>query len=141
MAASTYRKGSMAKKGEISTPEELAEVLKKYEDAESAILVYLEAGAITKAFVAPYETVRKTAKAIAEGELRTAGERKRVTNTGNCGWTKPTKRVLDVASWKEAMREHGKLSTIQRAFDNAETDLELAQEPFMVLPTGNFYIK
>ena len=127
--------------GEVKTPDELAEILKKYEDAESAILVYKEAGAITAAFVEPYNVVRKTAKAMAEGELRTAGERKRITSTGNCGWTQPKKPVLDAAAWKEAMREHAKLSTIQRAFDNAEADLELAQEPFKVLPAGNFYIK
>jgi hypothetical protein len=123
------------------TPEALSEILKKYEDAESAILVYKEAGAITKAFVEPYETVRKTAKAMAEADLRTSGERKRITSTGNCGWTKPTKPVLDAAAWKEAQRKHPKLSTIQRAFDNAEADLDLAQEPFKVLPSGNFYIK
>ena len=131
----------VAEERKVQTAEELAAILKKYEDAESAILVYKEAGAITKAFVDPYDIVRKTAKAMAEDDLRGTGERKRITNTGNCVWTNPTKPVLDEADWKEAQREHSKLSTIQRTFDNAEADLKLAQEPFMVLPAGTFYIK
>ncbi len=125
----------------IKTAEELAEILKKYEDAESAILVYNEAGAAIKVHNEPYDIVRKTARACAEADLRNTGETKRVTNTGNCGWTKPTKPKLDESAWQEAQRESGKLSTIQRAFDNAKADLDLAQEPFLVLPAGTFYIR
>ncbi len=125
----------------IKSAEELAEILKKYEDAESAILVYNEAGAAIKVHNEPYSVVKKTALALAEADLRVSGERKRVTNTGNCGWTKPTKPVLDEEAWKEAQRESPKLSTIQRAFDNTEADLKLAQEPFLVLPAGRFYIR
>ena len=125
----------------IKTAEELAEILKKYEDAESAILVYNEAGAAIKFHNEPYSAVKKTALACAQADLRTTGETKRVTNTGNCGWTKPKTPVLDPEAWKEAQRESGKLSTIQRAFDNAKADLDLAQEPYLVLPAGRFYIK
>jgi hypothetical protein len=125
----------------IKTAEELAAILKKYEDAESAILVYKEAGAAIKQHNEPYAAIKKTASALAEADLRVSGESKRVTNTGNCGWTKPTKPVLDEEAWKEAVRENGKLSTIQRAFDNAKADLEMAQEPYMVLPQGRFYIR
>lgn len=126
---------------EIKTAEELAAILKKYEDAESAILVYKEAGAIMKAFDEPYDAVRMTAKAMAQADLRLGGERKRVTNTGNCGWTKPKKAKLDPEQWRSAQREDADLADLQKAFDNAEADLVLAQEPFMVLPEGSFYIK
>ena len=126
---------------EVKTAEELAAILKKYEDAESAILVYKEAGAITKAFSEPYNIVRMTAKAQAQADLRVTGERKRVTNTGNCGWTKPQKAKLDPEQWKDAQRDDTDLADLQKAFDNAESDLVLAQEPFMVLPEGSFYIK
>ena len=125
----------------IKSAEELAGILKKYEDAESAILVYKEAGAIMKAFSEPYDIVRMTAKALAQADLRVSGERKRVTNTGNCGWTKPQKAKLDPELWKNAQREDSDLADLQKVFDNAESDLELAQEPFMVLPEGSFYIK
>ncbi len=131
----------MADKLIVKTPEELSAILKKYEDAESAILVYKEAGAIIKAFDEPYDTVRKTAKAMAEADLRGTGERKRVTNTGNCGWTKPKKAKLDPEQWRGAQREDSELADLQKAFDNAEADLVLAQEPYMVLPAGSFYIK
>ncbi len=126
---------------EVKSAEELAAILKKYEDAESAILVYKEAGAIMKAFDEPYNIVRMTAKAQAQADLRVTGERKRVTNTGNCGWTKPQKAKLDPEQWKDAQREDSALADTQKAFDAAESDLVLAQEPYMVLPDGSFYIK
>ncbi len=136
-----YERENMPDPSTIKTAEELAEILKKYEDAESAILVYNEAGAAIKAHNTPYDAIKKTALALAEADLRVTGETKRVTNTGNCGWTKPQKPVLDEEAWKEAQREDRKMATIQRAFDNTEADLKLAQEPFLVLPAGRFYIK
>lgn len=131
----------MADPSTIKSAEELAAILKKYEDAETAILVYKEAGAAIKMHNDPYSAIKKTSLACAQADLRNTGETKRVTNTGNCGWTKPSKPVLDEEAWKEAQRESPKLSTIQRAFDNAEADLKLAQEPHLVLPAGRFYIR
>ncbi len=119
------------------SPNELLQKLTQYEDAETAIAVYREANFI----IAQLEDVKKAALNLAESELRSTGETGRKTPFGSCGWTQPKTRQLDKDAWQAAVAEDSDLSAIQMNFNRARSLLEKAQEPFLRLPEGRFFIK
>lgn len=119
------------------TPTELVQKLTEYEDLETAVAVYKEANFL----IAQFEDVKKAALSLAESELRSTGETGRKTAIGSCGWTQPKTPQLDKEAWAAAIGKDTDLATFQRHFDAAEKVLRKAQEPFMKLPEGRFYIK
>lgn len=119
------------------TPAELIQKLTQYEDGDTAIAVYKEANLA----ISQLEEVKRAALALAESELRQAGEVSRKTVAGSCGWTAPKTRQLDKDAWQAALAADTDLTAIQINFDRAKTILEKAQEPFTRLPESRFFIK
>lgn len=121
----------------MTTVIELAQKLAQYEDADTAIAVYKEASLL----IGQLEDVKQSALSLAESELRSTGEVSRKTIVGSCGWTSPKTKQLNKAAWQSAIAESADLTAVQVNFNRAEETLKKAQEPFMVLPEGRFFIK
>lgn len=119
------------------TPIELAQKLTQYEDVDTAIVVYREANLA----IAEFEKVKQAALSLAENELRSTGEANHKSIAGSCGWTQPKTKQLDKGAWQAALATNAELECYQINFDQAEKLLRKAQEPFMKLPEGRFFIK
>lgn len=119
------------------SPVELAQKLTQYEDVDTAIAVYKEANFI----IGQLEDVKKAALSLAENELGLSGEVKRETIAGSCGWTAPKTKQLNKGKWQAAIAESGDLNSIQINFNVAEKLLKKAQEEYMELPEGKFFIR
>jgi phage terminase large subunit GpA-like protein len=121
---------------EVKSEAELAAILAQFEDVDSAIAVYKEANAA----IAQFEEIKKAALSLAENELRSTGEVAKRTAVGSCGWTQPKTPQLDKTAWEAAISENPELSAYEVNFNRAEKLLKKAQEPFMKLPEGRFFI-
>lgn len=119
------------------SPLELAAILAQYEDEESAILVYKEAASI----MAEYNKVKQQCVQMVEASLIASGKTKLVLDVGTAGWSAPKKKKLNEARWLAALEVDTDLAALQGKFHDAEQELERAQEPFMELPEGRFYIR
>lgn len=119
------------------SPNELLQKLTQHEDAETAIAVYKEANHI----IGLFEEVKQAALSLAENELRSTGETGRKTIAGSCGWTQPKTRQLDKDAWQKAVAQNYDLEAIQVNFERAKQTLDKAQEPYLKLPEGRFFIR
>ncbi len=121
----------------MKTPQELLATLTGEETAETAVIIYKEAGSYASA----YKDVQQTALACAQADLTAGGETRRRTTFGNCGWTKPKSRDLDKDAWQQAVRENPELAAVEHAVTQAQHLLEQAQSPYTRPRQPRFYIR
>lgn len=111
--------------------------LAEYEDAETAIAVYRQANVT----INELKRIKELCLDLAQSELRANGETHRATVLGSAGWSQPKTPRLDKGAWEHAAALEPDLAKIQADFDRAKKLLEVAQEPFMVLPEPAFFIR
>jgi hypothetical protein len=116
---------------------ELSSELRHSEDAETAIEVYKMANWI----IGQMEEVKQAALNLAEDDMEQRGLERLDTPVGSAGWTEPKARQLDETAWARAMARDPRLREIQRTFEEAESTLERAQEPYRELPESRFYVR
>lgn len=118
----------------VNTPEQLREILLKYDDLDSAARVYHEASSLIK----QYTQVKKLAEEAAFSRMP-AGELKVKTDSGhNCGYTRPKAKRLDKERWKEHLEEN---PNVADQIDEAESFIKSEQAPFMVMGDARFYVR
>lgn len=106
-------------------------------DAETAIAVYRQANVT----INELKRIKELCLDLAQSELRANGETHRATVLGSAGWSQPKTPRLDKGAWEHAAALEPDLAKIQADFDRAKKLLEVAQEPFMVLPEPAFFIR
>jgi len=120
----------------MQSPNELMQILLKYKDVESAIALYKEIAG----YVVSYKEVQKAARATIGLHLTELGEREVKTNAGKAAYTVPKTPKLDKKLWREAMSRDPVLRQAQHTFDDAQNTLNVAQDPFKVMPEGSLRI-
>src|SRR5262245_1507676 len=120
----------------MRTPQELMDRLHLYEDATSAITVYLEA----QSYIKQFEEVKATALNCAQADMKADGVVHSKTDFGSAGWTRPKTPQLDKGKWADLIEQDARLKTLQDEADRAAELLKAAQEEAgcMVLPPGRF---
>ncbi|HID50636.1 MAG TPA: hypothetical protein EYP41_01190 [Anaerolineae bacterium] len=121
----------------MKTPQELLAALMGEETAETAVVIYKEAGS----YAGAYKEIQQAALACARADLAAGGEARRKTTFGNCGWTKPKSRDLDKDTWPQACQENPDLAAVEGAFLQAQQALKQAQAPYTRLKQPRFYIR
>jgi hypothetical protein len=123
----------------MRTPQELKERLHLFEDATSAIAVYLEA----QSYIKQFEEVKEVALNCAQADMKADGVVHSKTDFGSAGWTRPKTPQLDKGKWTTLIGQDGSLKALQDEADRAVELLKAAQEEAdcMVLPPPRFYIK
>jgi hypothetical protein len=123
----------------MRTPEELMDRLHLYEDATSAIAIYLEA----QSYIKQFEEVKAAALSCAQADMKADGVVHSKTDFGSAGWTKPKTPQLDKGKWAILIEHDTRLKALQDEADRAADLLKSAQEETgcMVLPPPRFYIK
>ena len=123
----------------MKTPQELKERLQLFEDATSAIAVYLEA----QSYIKQFEEVKAEALSCAQADMEADGVVHSKTDFGSAGWTRPKTPQLDKGKWTALIGQDARLKALQDEADRAAALLKAAQEEAgcMVLPPSRFYIK
>ena len=123
----------------MQTPDELLSKLTQFEDIQSAVAIYREAGNIAKL----YRDVQTQAADCARSGMALDGVIKCKTESGSAGWTVPKAAKLDRAKWAAAMESEPALCEYQQRFEAMKAALEDAQDRAgcLVVPGGRFYIR
>jgi hypothetical protein len=139
------RESAVSRAGDTGSPQQRAtrlvtdlkgELLRN-EDAETAVEVYKTANWV----ISRMEEVKQAALDLARDDMEQRDIEKLDTPIGSAGWTEPKAPQLDETAWARAMAQNRRLREIQRAFEEAEDELERAQEPYKDLPESRFYIR
>jgi hypothetical protein len=120
----------------MKQPNDLLQTLFQDESAETAVIVYKEAGS----YAQQYKDVQAAALACAQADLD-EGESKRKTTFGSCGWTNPQSDELDKAAWQTAVAADPDLAALETAVANAQAVLKQAQRPYSRRRSPTFYIR
>jgi hypothetical protein len=127
------------------TPQELTDRLinlltvrlAEQEDTESAITVYKMANWI----ISRLEAVKQSAINLAEQDMRMNRRKSVRTPEGSAGWTHPRVSQLNESAWQEALDRDPNLRRIHENYEQAESLLRQAQEPYVELPEPSFFIR
>jgi hypothetical protein len=123
----------------MKTPQQLLDVLNRFEDVKSAIAVYREANAIIK----EYQQVKEIALDLARSDMEADGVLHHKDDFGSAGWTEPKRVKLDEHRWQSIIKTDPEMKILQREADAAAENLRRAQEDqgCFVLPESRFFIR
>lgn len=121
----------------MKEPAALIQALLQDETAETAVVVYKEAGSYAR----QYKEVQAAALACAQADLEAGGETKRQTTFGSCGWTKPKSYQLNKEAWQTAVAADPALAALVAEADRAEAALKAAQKAYSRRRAPAFYIR
>ncbi len=125
------------KKADRQQPVDLLQALRQDESAETAVVIYKEAGSA----IQQYKDVQVAALACAAADLKAGGEIKRRTTFGSCGWTAPQSEELNKEAWPAAVVADHALAELETAVARAQAALQAAQKPYRQRRAPAFYIR